>query len=125
MQPSSAGHQILVVGSCVVLLPCRTPPVGKDICLANKETLIAGGPFVLPLARKHGVHILPADSEHSAIFQCLQVGKAEQEELVAGEHSNGRRGVGSGGMRRGARRSCLTCCHLRRAFLRAACGASS
>lgn len=45
---------------------------GKDICLANKETLIAGGPFVLPLAKRHGVHILPADSEHSAIFQCLQ-----------------------------------------------------
>lgn len=45
---------------------------GKDICLANKETLIAGGPFVLPLAQKHGVRILPADSEHSAIFQCLQ-----------------------------------------------------
>lgn len=45
---------------------------GKDICLANKETLIAGGPFVLPLAQRHGVHILPADSEHSAIFQCLQ-----------------------------------------------------
>ena len=45
---------------------------GKDICLANKETLIAGGPTVLPLAKKHGVHILPADSEHSAIFQCIQ-----------------------------------------------------
>ena len=38
---------------------------GKDICLANKETLIAGGPYVLPLAAKHGVNILPADSEHS------------------------------------------------------------
>lgn len=45
---------------------------GKDIALANKETLIAGGPFVLPLAKKHGVKILPADSEHSAIFQCIQ-----------------------------------------------------
>ncbi|KAE9467388.1 hypothetical protein C3L33_00701, partial [Rhododendron williamsianum] len=45
---------------------------GKDIALANKETLIAGGPFVLPLARKHKVKILPADSEHSAIFQCIQ-----------------------------------------------------
>lgn len=45
---------------------------GKDICLANKETLIAGGPYVLPLAEKHGVKILPADSEHSAIFQCIQ-----------------------------------------------------
>ena len=42
---------------------------GKDIALANKETLIAGGPFVLPLAKKHNVKILPADSEHSAIFQ--------------------------------------------------------
>uniref|UniRef100_A0A224XC68 1-deoxy-D-xylulose-5-phosphate reductoisomerase n=1 Tax=Hypericum tomentosum TaxID=1137039 RepID=A0A224XC68_9ROSI len=45
---------------------------GKDICLANKETLIAGGPFVLPLAQKYKVKILPADSEHSAIFQCIQ-----------------------------------------------------
>ncbi|CAD7698311.1 unnamed protein product [Ostreobium quekettii] len=45
---------------------------GKNICLANKETLIAGGPYVLPLAEKHSVRILPADSEHSAIFQCLQ-----------------------------------------------------
>jgi 1-deoxy-D-xylulose-5-phosphate reductoisomerase len=45
---------------------------GKDIALANKETLIAGGPFVLPLAQKHKVKILPADSEHSAIFQCIQ-----------------------------------------------------
>lgn len=45
---------------------------GKDICLANKETLIAGGPFVLPLAHKHKVKVLPADSEHSAIFQCIQ-----------------------------------------------------
>ncbi|CDY16759.1 BnaA09g06230D [Brassica napus] len=45
---------------------------GKDIALANKETLIAGGPFVLPLANKHNVKILPADSEHSAIFQCIQ-----------------------------------------------------
>jgi 1-deoxy-D-xylulose-5-phosphate reductoisomerase len=45
---------------------------GKDIALANKETLIAGGPAVLPLVEKHGVKLLPADSEHSAIFQCLQ-----------------------------------------------------
>ena len=50
----------------------RLHTVEQDICLANKETLIAGGPFVLPLARQHGVSILPADSEHSAIFQCIQ-----------------------------------------------------
>jgi len=45
---------------------------GKDIALANKETMIAGAPFVLPLAHKHNIKILPADSEHSAIFQVLE-----------------------------------------------------
>jgi len=45
---------------------------GKDICLANKETLIAGGPVIVPLIQKHNVKILPADSEHSALFQCMQ-----------------------------------------------------
>lgn len=61
-----------IVG-CAGLKPtCAAIEAGKDICLANKETLIAGGPAVLPLAAKHGVHILPADSEHSALFQCIQ-----------------------------------------------------
>ena len=45
---------------------------GKKIALANKETLVAGGPLVMSEAKKHGVEILPVDSEHSAIFQCLQ-----------------------------------------------------
>ncbi len=44
---------------------------GKDIGLANKETLVTAGHLIMPLARKHGVKILPVDSEHSAIFQCL------------------------------------------------------
>ncbi len=44
---------------------------GKDIALANKETLVVAGDLVTSLARKHGVKILPVDSEHSAIFQCL------------------------------------------------------
>eukprot|EP00878_Enallax_costatus_P001674 GHUV01001827.1.p1 GENE.GHUV01001827.1~~GHUV01001827.1.p1 ORF type:complete len:464 (+),score=107.87 GHUV01001827.1:112-1503(+) len=61
-----------IVG-CAGLLPTVAAiKAKKDICLANKETLIAGGPFVLPLARENGVHILPADSEHSAIFQVMQ-----------------------------------------------------
>mmetsp|Transcript_7769 Transcript_7769/g.19275 ORF Transcript_7769/g.19275 Transcript_7769/m.19275 type:complete len:453 (-) Transcript_7769:278-1636(-) len=61
-----------IVG-CAGLLPTVAAiKAKKDICLANKETLIAGGPFVLPLAREYGVNILPADSEHSAIFQCIQ-----------------------------------------------------
>ncbi|WP_129714545.1 1-deoxy-D-xylulose-5-phosphate reductoisomerase [Pedobacter sp. SYP-B3415] len=44
---------------------------GKDIALANKETLVVAGEIVTALASKHGVNILPVDSEHSAIFQCL------------------------------------------------------
>ena len=44
---------------------------GKDIALANKETLVTAGHIIMPLAKQHGVHILPVDSEHSAIFQCL------------------------------------------------------
>ena len=44
---------------------------GKTIALANKETLVAAGAIVMDLATQHGSHILPVDSEHSAIFQCL------------------------------------------------------
>ena len=61
-----------IVG-CAGLLPTIAAiKAGKDIALANKETLISGAPVVLPLIEKHGVKLLPADSEHSAIFQCLQ-----------------------------------------------------
>jgi 1-deoxy-D-xylulose-5-phosphate reductoisomerase len=61
-----------IVG-CAGLLPTIAAiTAGKDIALANKETLIAGGPVVLPLVEKHQVKLYPADSEHSAIFQCLQ-----------------------------------------------------
>ena len=45
---------------------------GKNIALANKETLVTAGHIIMPLAQKHGVSILPVDSEHSAIFQSLQ-----------------------------------------------------
>lgn len=44
---------------------------GKDIALANKETLVVGGQLVMELVHQHGVDLLPIDSEHSAIFQCL------------------------------------------------------
>jgi len=61
-----------IVG-CAGLLPTIAAiEAGKDIALANKETLIAGGPVVLPLVEKYKIKLLPADSEHSAIFQCLQ-----------------------------------------------------
>jgi 1-deoxy-D-xylulose-5-phosphate reductoisomerase len=61
-----------IVG-CAGLLPTIAAiKAGKNIALANKETLIAGAPVVLPLVAEYGVKLLPADSEHSAIFQCLQ-----------------------------------------------------
>ena len=45
---------------------------GHDLALANKESLVTGGHLVTDAVRRHGVHLLPVDSEHSAIFQCLQ-----------------------------------------------------
>jgi 1-deoxy-D-xylulose-5-phosphate reductoisomerase len=61
-----------IVG-CAGLLPTIAAiKAKKDIALANKETLIAAGSVVMPLIQEYGVKILPADSEHSAIFQCLQ-----------------------------------------------------
>ena len=61
-----------IVG-CAGLLPTLAAiKAGKDLALANKETLIAAGPVVLPELKKSGSRLLPADSEHSAIFQCLQ-----------------------------------------------------
>lgn len=51
---------------------------GKDIALANKETLVTAGHLIMPLARKMNVQILPVDSEHSAVFQAIHGEKKEQ-----------------------------------------------
>lgn len=59
---------------------------GKDIALANKETLVTAGHIIMPLAKSHGVSVLPVDSEHSAIFQSLNgepVDKIEKILLTA------------------------------------------
>lgn len=55
---------------------------GKDIALANKETLVTAGHIIMPLAKEHGVKILPVDSEHSAIFQCLNGEHGEQIDKI-------------------------------------------
>lgn len=75
-----------IVG-CAGLLPTLAAiRAGKDIALANKETLIAAGPVVLPELQASGARLLPADSEHSAIFQCLQgVPWPEQVRLSTGK----------------------------------------
>jgi 1-deoxy-D-xylulose-5-phosphate reductoisomerase len=51
---------------------------GKHICLANKESLVAGGSIIMPLSKKHKVDIIPIDSEHSAIFQCIHSGAVNE-----------------------------------------------
>lgn len=61
-----------VVGMMGILPTMEAIRKGKDIALANKETLVTAGHLIIPMARGYGVSILPVDSEHSAIFQCLQ-----------------------------------------------------
>ena len=58
-----------VVGVIGLVPTIEAIKAGKDIALANKETLVAGGHLVMPLAKQYGINILPVDSEHSAIFQ--------------------------------------------------------
>lgn len=60
-----------VVGMIGIKPTIAAIQAGKDIGLANKETLVTAGHIIMPLAKEHNVSILPVDSEHSAIFQCL------------------------------------------------------
>ena len=60
-----------LVGYAGLLPTVAAIRAGKDIALANKETLVVAGELITDLVRKHGVRLLPVDSEHSAIFQCL------------------------------------------------------
>lgn len=60
-----------IVGAAGLRPTVRAIECGKDIALANKETLVVGGELVMDLVKKHHVRMLPVDSEHSAIFQCL------------------------------------------------------
>jgi 1-deoxy-D-xylulose-5-phosphate reductoisomerase len=62
---------------------------GKTVALANKETLVVGGPLVTELARRTGAALLPVDSEHSAIFQALQAGRAAEVRRVILTSSGG------------------------------------
>ena len=55
---------------------------GKDIALANKETLVTAGHLIIPMAKEYGVQILPVDSEHSAIFQALHGEEKKQVEKL-------------------------------------------
>ncbi|MFW5630167.1 MAG: 1-deoxy-D-xylulose-5-phosphate reductoisomerase [Acetivibrio ethanolgignens] len=73
-----------VVGMIGILPTIEAIKAGKDIALANKETLVTAGHIIMPLVKEKGVKLLPVDSEHSAIFQCLQGlhGEKEVERLI-------------------------------------------
>jgi len=68
-----------MVGSAGLPAVVRAIERGCDILLANKETLVAAGAIVMPLARAKGVRLIPVDSEHSAVFQCLHCGRSMEE----------------------------------------------
>lgn len=72
-----------VTGSCGLPAILAAIKAGNDIALANKESLVCGGPNLLAFAKSRGVKVIPVDSEHSAIFQCLLGShRAEVEKII-------------------------------------------
>ena len=70
---------VVAVAGVIGLLPTfKAIEAGKNIALASKEVLVAAGAIVMPLLHHHGVTMTPIDSEHSAVFQCLQGYRPEQ-----------------------------------------------
>lgn len=71
-----------ITGTAGLLPTVEAIKSGKNIALANKETLVAGGAMVTGLASKHNVKILPVDSEHSAVWQCMQGSRPEEVDSI-------------------------------------------
>lgn len=71
-----------LVGYAGLLPTVAAVEAGKKVALANKETLVAGGCYVMPLAARHKAPIVPIDSEHSAIFQCLVGEQSPVQRLI-------------------------------------------
>ena len=98
-EAAAAGEQLTVlngiVGAAGLRATMATVEAGATLALANKESMVAGGPFVLDAARRSGSVILPVDSEHSAIFQCLAAGAPGA--TTAGAGPGGASVAGSGG----------------------------
>lgn len=67
-----------ILGEAGLLPTLETLKAGHKLALANKESLVVGGEIVMSLAREKGTTILPVDSEHCAIFQCLRAGRQEE-----------------------------------------------
>lgn len=75
---------LLVATSSALALPLTLKAIaaGKDIALASKEVMVAAGPLVLEMAHKHGVQVIPVDSEHTALLQCMQGNQPKDVEKV-------------------------------------------
>jgi 1-deoxy-D-xylulose-5-phosphate reductoisomerase len=71
-----------IVGSAGLVGTWAAIEAGKVVALANKETLVVAGPLVMDLAKRSGSTILPVDSEHSAVFQCLHAGRRSDVQRV-------------------------------------------
>lgn len=71
-----------IVGMIGIRPTIEAIKAGKDIALANKETLVTAGHLIMPLAKEKGVSILPVDSEHSAIFQSLQGNRCQEVKKI-------------------------------------------
>ena len=89
-----------MVGVAGLLPTYKAIMTGKDIALANKETLVSGGDVIMPLVKEKGVELLPVDSEHCAIWQCLRGEKQENLDRILI--------TASGGPFRGMKREDLT-----------------
>ena len=68
-----------IVGAAAVVPSFAAVSAGKRILMANKESIVCGGSMLMDLARKTGATILPVDSEHNAIFQCLHAARPEDQ----------------------------------------------
>jgi len=74
-----------IVGAAGLRATMAALECGATLALANKESMVAGGPFLVAAARASGARVIPVDSEHSALFQCLEAGgaaRAQVEELL-------------------------------------------
>lgn len=71
-----------LVGAAGLLASLETVKAGKNLALANKESLVVGGPLFEPELEKSGARIFPVDSEHSAIWQCLAGGREEEVKRI-------------------------------------------
>lgn len=80
---------VAIVGATALKPTVIAIEAGKEIALANKEILVAGGAYIMPLIKKHGTLLLPVDSEHNAIFQCLHGAKPQSVRRILLTSSGG------------------------------------